>query len=48
MEQLNESVLTDNFVVVSLDVVNMFANIDHRSGLESAKNISIANPLNVV
>ena len=42
-DQLNEFVLTDTFVLVSLDVVNMFANIDNRSGLESAKNISIAH-----
>ena len=30
-------------MLVSLDVVNMFANIDYSSGLESAKNISIAH-----
>ena len=43
IDQLNEFVLTDNFVLVSFDVVNMFPNIDNRSGLESVKNILIAN-----
>ena len=43
INQLTEFVLTDNFVLVSFDVVNMFPNIDNRSGLESVKNILIAN-----
>ena len=43
IDQLNEFVLTDNFVLVSFDVVNMFPNIDNRSGLESVKNILITN-----
>ena len=43
IDQLNEFVLTDNFVLVSFDVVNMFPNIDNRSGLESVKNILIVN-----
>ena len=33
-DQLNEFVLTDNFVLVIFDVVNLFPNIDNRSGLE--------------
>ena len=41
--QLNEFVLTDNFLLVNFDVVSMFPNIDNRSGLESVKNILIAN-----
>ena len=41
--QLNEFVLTDNFVLVSFKAVNMFPSIDNRSGLESVKNILIAN-----
>ena len=43
IDQLNEFVLTDNFVLVSFDAVNMFPSIDNRSGLESVKNILIAN-----
>ena len=43
IDQLNEFVLTDNFVLVSFDVVNMFPNIHNRSGLESVKNILITN-----
>ena len=45
IDQLNEFVLTDNFVLVSFDAVNMFPSIDNRSGLESVKNILIANEL---
>ena len=37
IDQLNEFVLTDNFVLVSFDAVNMFLNIENRSGLESIK-----------
>ena len=37
IDQLNEFVLTDNFVLVSFDAVNMFPNIGNRSGLESVK-----------
>ena len=43
IDHLNEFVLTDNFVLVSFDAVNMFPSIDNRSGLESVKNIFIAN-----
>ena len=43
IDQLNDFVLTDNFVLVSFDAVNMFPSIDNRSVLESAKNILIAN-----
>ena len=35
IDKLNEFVLSDNFVLVSFDAVNMFPNIDNRSGLES-------------
>ena len=42
-DQLNEFVLTDDFVLVSFDAVNMFPSTDNRSGLESAKIILIAN-----
>ena len=43
IDQLNEFVLTDNFVLVSFDAANMFPSIDNRSGLEKVKNILIAN-----
>ena len=43
IDQLNEFVLTDNFALVSFDAVNMFPSIDNRPGLESVKNILIAN-----
>ena len=43
IDQLNEFVLTDNFVLISFDAVNIFPSIDNRSGLESVKNILIAN-----
>ena len=43
IDQLNEFVLTDNFVLVSFDAVNIFPSIDNRSGLESVKNILISN-----
>ena len=43
IDQLNEFVLTDNFVLVSFDAVNMFPSIGNRSGLEKVKNILIAN-----
>ena len=39
IDQLNEFVLTDNFVLVSFDAVNMFPSIDNRSGRESVKNL---------
>ena len=35
IDQLNEFVPTDNFVLISFDAVNMFPNNDNRSGLES-------------
>ena len=41
IDQLNEFVLTDNFVLFSFDAVNMFPS--SRSGRESVKNILIAN-----
>ena len=43
IDQLNEFTLTDNILLVCFNVVNMFPNIDNRSGLESVKNILIAN-----
>ena len=43
IDQLNEFVLTDNFVLVSFDAVNIFPSIDKRTGLESVKNILIVN-----
>ena len=43
IDQLNELVLTSNFVLVSFDGVNMYPTIDKRSGPESVKNILIAN-----
>ena len=46
-DQFNEFVLSDNFVLVSFDVVNMFPNTDNRSGLESAKNILIVNEFDI-
>ena len=42
IDQLNEFVLTDNFVLVSFDAVKSIC-VDNRSGLESVKNILIAN-----
>ena len=47
IDQLNEFVLTDNFVLVSFDAVNMFPNIDGGSGLESVKNILIVNEFDI-
>ena len=43
IDQLNEFVHTDNFVLVSFDSVFMFPSFDNTSGLESVKNILIAN-----
>ena len=43
IDQLNEFVLTDNFVLASFDAVSMFPSIDNSSGLESVKNVLIAN-----
>ena len=43
IDLLNDFVLTDKFVLVSFDEVNMFPNIDSRSALESVKNILIVN-----
>ena len=43
IDQLNEFALTDNFVFVNFDALNTFPNIDNSSGLESVKNILIAN-----
>ena len=43
IDQLNGFALTDNFVLVSFDAVIMFPSIDNRSGLESVKNILIAD-----
>ena len=43
IDQLNEFALTDNFVLVSFDAVNMFPSIGNRPGLESVKNILSAN-----
>ena len=34
---INKSVLSENRVLVSFDVVNMFLNIDNKSGLLSVK-----------
>ena len=38
-----ESVLTDNHVLVSFDVVNMFPNIDNKSGLKNVKDVLLDN-----
>ena len=39
IDNINKSVLNDKCVLVSFDVVNMFPNIDNKSGLSSVKNI---------
>ena len=38
IDRINESVLTDNHVLVSFAVVNMFPDIEYESGLESRKD----------
>ena len=43
IDSINESVLTDNHVLVSFDVVNMFPNIDNKSGLKSVKDVLLDN-----
>ena len=47
IDQLNEFVLTDNFVLVSFDAVNMFPSIGNRPGLESVKNILITDKIDM-
>ena len=37
IDNINKSVLSENCVLVSFDVVNMFPNIDNKSGLLSVK-----------
>ena len=37
IDDINKSVLSENCVLVSFDVVNMFPNIDNESGLLSVK-----------
>ena len=39
IDDLNKSVLSENCVLVSFDVVNMFPNIDNKSGLLSVKEV---------
>ena len=41
IDNINKSVLNGKCVLVSFDVVNMFPNIDNKSGLSSVKNISV-------
>ena len=40
---MNESVLPDKHVLVSFVVVNMFSNIDNKSGLKSIKDVLFVN-----
>ena len=47
IDQLNEFVLTDNFVLVSFDAVNMFPSTGNRPGLESVKNILITDKIDM-
>ena len=37
IDNINKSTLSENCVLVSFDVVNMFPNIDNKSGLLSVK-----------
>ena len=37
IDNINKSKLSENFILVSFDVVNMFPNIDNKSGLLSVK-----------
>ena len=37
IDNINKSMLSENCVLVSFDVVNMFPNIDNKSGLLSVK-----------
>ena len=46
IDQLNEFVLTDNFVPDNFDTLNTFPNINNRSGLEGVKNILM--PTNLI
>ena len=39
MLRLYKSVLTDNFLLVTFDVVSMFQNIDSKSGLKGVKDL---------
>ena len=43
VDSISESVLADNHVLVSFDVVNMFPNIDNKLGLKSVKNVLLDN-----
>ena len=43
IDSINGSVLADKHVLVSFDVVNMFPNIDNKSGLKSVKDVLLDN-----
>ena len=43
IDSINESVLANNHVLVSFEVVNMFPNIDDKSGLKIVKSVLLAN-----
>ena len=37
IDRINESVLTDNHLRISFDVIRVFSNIDHNAGFKSNK-----------
>ena len=43
IDSINESVLTDNHVLLDFDVANMFPNIDNKSGLKSVQDALLDN-----
>ena len=47
IDSINESVLSDNHVLGSFNVVNMFSNIDNKSSLESVMDVLYDNSLNL-
>ena len=46
-DNINKCMLSENCVLVSFDVVNMFPNIDNKSGLLSVKEALIDNHFDI-
>ena len=47
INSINESILSENHVLGSFNVVNMFSNIDNKSSLESVKDTLFDNSLDL-
>ena len=47
IDNINKSMLSENCVLVSFDVVNIFHNIDNKSGLLSVKETVIDNNFDI-